>query len=551
MSEVINCPDWMASLAFAKFIKGKSGDKGDAGKGIQSITETDGGDWKITYTDGSSEVVTNSAVTALSQAIADEARRAMAAEQALEEGKQPKGDYPTRSELPTKLEQLSSDELHQTVTAAEKLRWESKQPAGDYALAREVPTRVGQLENDSKFITQAEGDLRYQKLEEGKGLSANDYSNEEKTKVANSLQKTVQSYTAEEKKQLQENMGVKDTVDVVGVGEIRDVPQEIAQDGKYYDTNGVIQSNVGYFISQPFAVKRGDIIIGSVTAASYVSIISKVDNGIFKKVLCAPGKTGSNNVIYMVMEDSDVVFSGGKYGFRLKYIPCNLASIIGQPAGGYNRQLYEAAGAVYNETSGFYELNGLIDITESEMAVIYAVGFLIPTAEMRGKYAGFSVKTFLANTKQTYASQNKEIDLSNTFRDNLILKKLVFPTTMATPSLLPYIKDFTTTFYNNKNLEEVVGFFNMERITAISVFTFRLCPKLETIKLYKLKCNISFQECPLLTVEDSADSTLGYIVENAANDSPITITLHPDAFARVPETLIQKATQKNISIASV
>lgn len=41
------------------------------------------------------------------------------------------------------------------------------------------------------------------------------------------------------------------------------------------------------------------------------------------------------------------------------------------PKGGYNRALFEAAGAVYNEETGFYELNGLTDITEDEMCNIY------------------------------------------------------------------------------------------------------------------------------------------------------------------------------------
>ena len=35
------------------------------------------------------------------------------------------------------------------------------------------------------------------------------------------------------------------------------------------------------------------------------------------------------------------------------------------------RPLFEAAGAKYNEATGFYELNGLTDITEAEMVEIY------------------------------------------------------------------------------------------------------------------------------------------------------------------------------------
>ena len=36
-----------------------------------------------------------------------------------------------------------------------------------------------------------------------------------------------------------------------------------------------------------------------------------------------------------------------------------------------NRALYVAAGAVYNQNTGFYELNGLTDITERQMKTIY------------------------------------------------------------------------------------------------------------------------------------------------------------------------------------
>ena len=47
----------------------------------------------------------------------------------------------------------------------------------------------------------------------------------------------------------------------------------------------------------------------------------------------------------------------------------NLTTVLNTQQG--NRALYVAAGAVYNEKTGFYELNGLTDITEEQMKVIY------------------------------------------------------------------------------------------------------------------------------------------------------------------------------------
>lgn len=45
--------------------------------------------------------------------------------------------------------------------------------------------------------------------------------------------------------------------------------------------------------------------------------------------------------------------------------------VIYDTTSGTLRDLYISAGAVYNEATGFYELNGLTDITEEQMRVIY------------------------------------------------------------------------------------------------------------------------------------------------------------------------------------
>lgn len=61
-----------------------------------------------------------------------------------------------------------------------------------------------------------------------------------------------------------------------------------------------------------------------------------------------------------------------------------------------NRALYVAAGAVYNEQTGFYELNGLTDITEEQMRNIYVyTSGAINQNDLSGKFSNLPIRTNL------------------------------------------------------------------------------------------------------------------------------------------------------------
>lgn len=92
-----------------------------------------------------------------------------------------------------------------------------------------------------------------------------------------------------------------------------------------------------------------------------------------------------------------------------------------------------------------------------------------------------------------------------------------------------------------KNLEYVYGIIDVSKVTVNNESFGAGANKLTNIYLRGLKKSIDLHFLPALTVKDSTDSSLGYMVENAANTEPITITLHPDAFIRLEESLIQKA----------
>ena len=126
--------------------------------------------------------------------------------------------------------------------------------------------------------------------------------------------------------------------------------------------------------------------------------------------------------------------------------------------------------------------------------------------------------------------------------------------------------DMSDCFNRNRNLEVFVtrmcvignlsGAFNgCTKLTTVKIHTLQFatsvkncfagCSSLTTVELTRLKLSISFADSPLLSL-----SSMQYLVDNAANTTPITITLHPDAHARLTEELIAQAAEKQITFAT-
>lgn len=213
------------------------------------------------------------------------------------------------------------------------------------------------------------------------------------------------------------------------------------------------------------------------------------------------------------------------------------------PTGGYMAELYEAAGARYNEEKGVWALNG-IELTDKEIAVAYnsslglkssvldegCYGSLMKTnfpGALRGGFGTISAIACFAG-----CSKLEIVNLNNTTRY--------------------FFRSIAYMFLQCSILQTVSSIIDVTHCTIKSntIDAFKLCDKLKNVKLKGLNIDISFSDSPLLTVEDTEESTLGYLVANAINKGPITVTLHADAYARVPESLKTKAQGKQISIVS-
>lgn len=218
----------------------------------------------------------------------------------------------------------------------------------------------------------------------------------------------------------------------------------------------------------------------------------------------------------------------------------------------------------YNESTGYFELNGLTDITYQQAMDIYRYtsnGVTMDELKVMG-YGHARFRTNLPPSPGAY-----RIQINNLFPSNEILEVARLPQFYSTEvKLQPNTRDAFSGCYK---LREIINV--MEAPSHVSdaytwQSTFWRCESLETVWIKNLYGNISFAQSPLI----SSDS-ISYLVENrtTAHTDVITVTVHADVFAKLtgdttnaaaaalsPEELAEwqqiltAATAKNISFTT-
>lgn len=217
-----------------------------------------------------------------------------------------------------------------------------------------------------------------------------------------------------------------------------------------------------------------------------------------------------------------------------------------------NRALYVAAGAVYNEKTGFYELNGLTDITEEQMRTIYLQTHVMDKLQsFRGAFAGTNFRTNLGFNRSLMQTNARQIQFYDSFRENRSLEvlRISYKDTDVQRSVI--VEHLGYAFYFCVKLKNIIGIIRLDRSSGVTS-AFDQCLKLQDVKLYGLLTNISFAYSPLISLE-----SLQYLITNAANTSPITVTVHADVYAKIQDesnadwhALIETATAKQITFAT-
>lgn len=339
---------------------------------------------------------------------------------------------------------------------------------------------------------------------------------------------------------------------------------EVMQDGtcKYYDVTTGEQIDVGVAkeLSKPFDLTIGSttkkvdgkstvtfsaeeftdkfkgVLIQKLTTASTEADIRKAftDNGTVK--FPTPGSiitnlNGNNKGIVVSLSEPDattlgrsivVYYGDGTYTIVVKndftkvLVPWRKDSSL--------RDLYISAGAKYNEATGYYELNGLTDITEEEMRVIYEKtwGWWIGLPNLSG-FGDSSARTNIPcpDYKRTYYQSN--INLSSSFATTGNLDNLEVLNFIPTQ----YPKDFSIKL--SMRAMNWMCQANAKPLTIMGTFEVGGVPdnnslniggNIKTINIKKLSKNIRFYNSKVL----SKESVL-YMINNSEATTAITIGL--------------------------
>ena len=188
----------------------------------------------------------------------------------------------------------------------------------------------------------------------------------------------------------------------------------------------------------------------------------------------------------------------------------------------------------YNEDTGYFDLNGITDIDYAEALRIDAVStwpavvaFGCLTAVLARDLEVRTVFPFFLKSNDTL-----QLDFFAAKNPSIEALRFVGEGTMQVTSV-------RFAFYSCT----IEGILNIGDTDTASAFS--ACLTLQEVRLRSLKKNINLDALAGLSLD-----SISFMVTNAANTSPITITLHPDAYARVTEEIFALAAGKNITIAS-
>lgn len=165
--------------------------------------------------------------------------------------------------------------------------------------------------------------------------------------------------------------------------------------------------------------------------------------------------------------------------------------VIYDTTSGTLRDLYISAGAKYNEATGFYELNGLTDITEEEMRTIWQ-------EDLSGWYLkGRTNLTRNISARGNAGGYNSGIDVSNICGNNSNLTKFNFSTA-------PFARYLDNAFSGCTKLETIDTRFPITPYGGVvGPNIFRGCTSLEEVRFNMRylgwSTNVNFPASPLIS----------------------------------------------------
>ncbi len=289
----------------------------------------------------------------------------------------------------------------------------------------------------------------------------------------------------------------------------------------------------------------------------------KVSTGIAsqEKLTELAGKVDTKqNELTLTVKDNGNIVIGNIQGQSKEFMPAT-------PSGDPMHYAYEAVGAVWNGTgadivkpapwadladddadktvvhkAGYWYLNGLGDITNEQMRVIYNRTNNFASSNMLNEvlFDDTLVRTNINQYKRkgSYTTCELTAAFLNSRLEVVLLSNI--PNNGISAKSISYMA-------RSNKIKHFIGVLYTRFITQHQD-PFLTCLNLKTISISSLKFNVSFEDSPLLT-----SKSILYMIQNEAATSAITITLHADAYARAmgnADILAALEAHPNVSLAS-
>ena len=207
-----------------------------------------------------------------------------------------------------------------------------------------------------------------------------------------------------------------------------------------------------------------------------------------------------------------------------EYTDRRVAGLTPTPSGSPLHDLFVSKGAIWNANTGYWELNGLTDITTEQMIDIYNMNtpFVLGVG-----YPAFDYPTHLGRTTfpmvSIFSLYSIYFDSTwNHTREVLRLSKYWPPHNPTIQLGQPFQLRYFT------ELKRIVDILDTQTTTAIIYF--EGCAKLEEVKIKNLKRNINLSTNGALNL-----GSFKYFIDNAANTTAITVIVHADIYAKLTD----------------
>lgn len=340
------------------------------------------------------------------------------------------------------------------------------------------------------------------------------------------------------------SIDLNDYVILTKEGMMRSVPasSQVKYDG-YYDVNKWINCKVGeeldlnycFFNEDLGLIRRkfpnpGDVMVEN---ASSHTLPRGVIISVFQDTpgsYCILWSNGES--IYEIGIDLDTNEYGGyNCYFPAKKLCDDIYNYVSKMNSGTLRDLYISAGAKYNEATGFYELNGLNDITEEEMRVIYdqTWGWWLKFPYFQG-FGSSKPRTNIPCPDYKAIYYAPVCDMSSSFsvsgNDNN-LEVVNFRPSYCPDSEFDKIKvsNMAWMFQGGKKPLTIIGTFDAKYAPSSTNNYLSIGGNVKTINIKNLSKNIKFYQSKVL----SKESVL-FMIQNSFGSDAFTIGLQKEVY---------------------